>query len=415
MKSNRSLLVLCLLISYTYVCGHNRRPDDTTLNPEQSMQADLNTPSQQEGTPLLLQDSFPLFQKLPSGLETDDEVTHGPLGGVCADLVSYYEYFADHFMSDASQKPFQQTMKLFCNTMLLMSDLADKQYRNIRIDTYINDLIGVIRTIYKTAQERGELAQLQLSSPTLYSLFSAADQKENTSDAHVDLGIEIHDLLRARKTGQPLIADIFDQLHTYASQHINEAIAHFHQDTQTLLVVNHDKPLTFSAAHGRLCKQQSWMCKAAARACQEFEHALPQDTFLEQSHDLMEILHSLLDAMHLTYSRLSSEKPHVRVSDREAVASRFALIIHLLPFKETRASVPTTSFYLTQCQKLGTLEDQVQFVAEAFEQESDRFGLLEEFFPTLEDSLENNLSLLMRSLSDYTIQTFEERYWLTPQ
>ena len=409
------LCSLCPLLTPLFSKDSNKRPEHTQINPDLT-HANFHEIFEQphrgneENAPKEL--TFKDVVRNPH----ENEREHGPLGSVCADLVSYYSYFADNFMTDAPQQSFRHTIKLFCNTMVLMSDLADKQYRNVRIDTYANDIIHTVRTLHEVLGETGQLAQLKTESPTLHSLFQAVMMSENLDDANVELGINIHHLLRTAGSGSPLIADLFTQLQRFAMTEITNVIAHFQSDAQALLAVKaKEDAKPANTPFVRQLRQQAWMCKAAARACRDFETALPQESFIEHSHELTHILYSLLDAMSLTYRRLASQKGNLRSSDRESLAHRFAHIINLLPsMHNDRSDTPNiSSFYIAHCQKLGSEEDQAQFVSEAFEKDADRLGLFQEFFPTLEAHLKASFEKLMNSLRTYTIQTFAERYWLT--
>lgn len=338
-------------------------------------------------------DHEPDATAIPDDFEEEISVSasdtpQGPVSTICSNLARRCTFVADRLMTQSPQQTNRQMLKLFCNVLFLMSDLADTDLEGlregntipVRADAYNCKLIAIVATIKETVALDPSLADISYRYPVLGSLIRSTTRSglSNADDARTELGMAMYHLLRAPSSGKTLVQELFSELSDIGHNKAEHLMAVFHDDLENLLNLT-EKPLEteyltrspeeLSIEERKEFRQAAMLCRAAASACGSISSVVTQNQYLAHSKPLMSQFNSLLSAMSVTYDRLGAPHRLVPRTDRNLLAHHLAEMIDLIPTTRTHhtGSPRIHTIYLDRCNAFESPEEKESFVQRQFE------------------------------------------------
>lgn len=355
-------------------------------------QSDSDTPLPPDPTPEDPEEFFMIYEA--------DTTPHSPLGAICIDTYTYGSYFLQHCMDGPLLSKQKKALVLFCDVLELLANLADADVGVIRLDSYITNIITIAHALKEASLTDETISGNRTNFPLITSL-ALQDRADSI--------FFLHHTLREQSAAIPLIQEIFAELKTYTQSKLHATLSTFKDDTQQLLTIAQSQSdgAQFSEAERKSMSSLGWLCRHAANTCFDLAQTVPSSPLLAHTASLMHQIQQMLSTMALTYTNLSTNQ--VRSQDRNSLAARYTQMIEQLEVASPRRGQASYLQYLKTLPS--TLEKQT-FIEKLFAnpQESEQF--LQEFFPSLIDSFDYNLTQFCTTLTMQVIDTFAKRYWL---
>jgi len=335
-----------------------------------------------------------------------DHTPHTPLGAICLETHSYGTHFLQHCMNNPVLSKQKNALALFCAVLELLANLADADIGIIRLDSYINNIINIAHALRETSITDTDL---NLTHYPLTASFSATGVQET------DVTFALHNALREKLTGLPLITQLFSELQAYAGYKIHTILNSFKDDTKQLLFLaqqQNDQTIASRNGQPNETERQSmgylgWLCRHAATTCLDLAQTVPSSPLLAHSGSLLNQVQQMLSTMALTYRNLSITPP--RTQDQNSLATLYAQMVEQLKDIAPRRGQVSL---LHQVHSLTTFQEKQSLIASIFGSQEASSIFLQEFFPVLTESLDYNLAQFCTTLTMQVVNTFTQRYWI---
>lgn len=337
-----------------------------------------------------------------------DNTPHTPLAAICLETHSYGTHFLQHCMNNAVLHKQKDALALFCSLLELLANLADADIGIIRLDSYINNIISIAHAL-KAASISD--SSIDLTHFPLITSFSEPSVDES------GITLAMHHALRERSTGLPLITQLLSELQTYAGYKLHAILNSFKNDTKQLLSLAQQTNASISGMNPQPSEVErqsmgylGWLCRHAATTCLDLADTVPSSSLLAHSGSLLNQVQQMLSTMALTYRNLSITPP--RTQDQNSLATLYAQMTEQLKDISPRRGQVSL---LHQVHSLSSFQEKQSFIAAIFTSPQESNAFLQEFFPTLTDSLDYNLIQFCTTLTMEVVNTFAKRYWIGEQ
>jgi hypothetical protein len=399
-----ALLVLFSMLSTT-VAGIN--DNENRYNPYRKRIGLEITPPGSRSPEQLLEEPEDSFENFYPEHEPDT-TPHTPLGTICISTYTYGSYFLQHDMEGPILGKQKSAPAPFCNVLELLANLADADISLIRLDTYITNVINIALSL-KNASTHD--ATITLSSGDFPLISSLSAQSIDNSD----LPLIVHHALREQSTGMPLITQLFTELQTYTAHKLSATLTSFRADTQQFLTLTQKSPEQLSQSdlaqlsdiERKSMGSLGWLCRHAANTCMDLVETVPSSPLLAHTGALMNQIQQMLSTMALTYRNLSTNT--VRSQDQNSLATHYTHMVEQLKDISPRRGHTSLLHYV---HTLPNTKERQSFIEKVFASPEESNAFLQEFFPTLTDSLNYNLAQFCTTLTMQVIDVFAKRYWL---
>lgn len=336
---------------------------------------------------------------------TPDTTPHTPLGSICIEITEYCSYFIEHCMDGPLLSKQREALKVFCNVLKLLTNLADTDCAIIRLDSYITNIVEIIKALEQATDTDNAMAQNRAEYPLIFSLHDQSSQSDETKYI-------VHSALRAPSSAIPLITELFNELKTYTDHKLEAVLEQFKLDTKTLLTMSQQgekqTPANnlFSPVEQKNMESLGWLCRHAANTCMDLAQTVNSSALMAHTGALMNQIHQMLATMALTYNHLGTNR--VRSQDRNSLATHYATMIEF--FKAIPPHRSTLSL-ITYANTLPSFHERELFISNLFASSHDSTVFLGEFFPAFSDALTHNIDQFCATLTTQVIDTFTKRYW----